>query len=200
MKQPQCLRVACVLLLCAFFLHSCAKEEPTQFEFMETYVNGVRCYSLKACDKDPDVCEITIPESWNGLPVLRIERNAFQRVGSTQSIDIGAVEIISNEAFAFCPQLKKVNLRNARIIGGRAFMGCSYMKSIVIPKTVEEIGRDAFDNCTSLESIYFEGDPNLSGSPIVSSYSTIYGIPGGNVEAHAQRYGIPFVSWSPTPN
>lgn len=195
------MRVTSVLLLiCAFFLQSCANEEPTQFEFMEAFVNGVRCYSFQSCRKDPDVAEIVIPESWNGLPVLRIEEYAFQKAGSTQTVDIGAVEIISPKAFVFCSQLREVNLRNARIIGAGAFKGCSYIKSIIIPKTVEEIEGEAFASCTSLESIYFEGNPVLSGPLIFPGHSTIYGIPEGNVEAYAQHYGIPFVSWTPTLN
>ena len=201
MKQPQYLRVTSVLLLlCAFFLQGCTKDEPIQFEFIETYVNGVQCYSLQACSKDADVAEIVIPESWNGLPVLRIEKHAFHGAATTHSVDIGAVEIISPQAFVFCSQLREVNLRNARIIGAGAFMNCHYIESIVIPKTVEEIEGEAFADCTNLESIYFEGDPILSGRRIFPSYSTIYGIPGGNVAAYAQQYGISFVSWTPTPN
>ena len=38
-------------------------------------------------------------------------------------------------------------------IGERAFMGCSTLTSVTIPKTIKEIGLRAFDDCTSITSI-----------------------------------------------
>lgn len=38
-------------------------------------------------------------------------------------------------------------------IGERAFMGCSTLTSVTIPKTIKEIGLRAFDDCTSITSV-----------------------------------------------
>ncbi|MBQ5994718.1 MAG: leucine-rich repeat protein [Clostridia bacterium] len=40
------------------------------------------------------------------------------------------------------------------IVGGSAFYGCDWIKSITIPKTVSYYGTDPFGNCTSLEAVY----------------------------------------------
>ncbi len=198
MKQRQYLRVvSAFLLVCALFLQGCTKQEATQFKFIETTVNGVRCYSLKTCDLAPHEYEIVIPEIWEGLPVLCIEKYAFTKSALTQSVDIGAVEIISPAAFQFCSQLRQVNLRNVKIIGEGAFAGLGYLTSIVIPATVEEIGRTAFADCTSLRTIYFEGDPSVLGEQIFPGYAVIFGKPGGHVEEYAKKYGKEFVPWEP---
>ena len=38
-------------------------------------------------------------------------------------------------------------------IGEKAFLGCSFLTSIIIPQTISKIGSSAFENCTSLTTI-----------------------------------------------
>jgi hypothetical protein len=42
-------------------------------------------------------------------------------------------------------------------IGGKAFYGCFYLNSIVIPQSVTLIGERAFMNCETLSSIKYCG-------------------------------------------
>ena len=42
-------------------------------------------------------------------------------------------------------------------IGNSAFEGCYRLAEIVLPKTLTEIDASAFNNCTALASVSFEG-------------------------------------------
>ena len=46
---------------------------------------------------------------------------------------------------------------NLRIIDSGVFYGCAHLTSIKIPASVEIIGENAFNNCTKLEQVIFEG-------------------------------------------
>ena len=48
--------------------------------------------------------------------------------------------------------------KGTRWIEGGAFYRCSKMASITIPASVVSIGGDAFEDCSSLFSVYFQGD------------------------------------------
>ena len=63
------------------------------------------------------------------------------------------------------------------IVGDGAFMSCSSIKSITIPKGVTSIGNYAFDNCTSLEEVVFEdSEETLS---VGYNYYNDYGVGEG---------------------
>ena len=63
---------------------------------------------------------------------------------------------IGSYAFYNCKNLKNVAFEEGcqlSSIGDNAFAGCSNLKSIVVPKTVTNIGRKIFMDCSSLETI-----------------------------------------------
>ncbi len=49
-------------------------------------------------------------------------------------------------------------------IQAEAFKGCTDIKSVILPDTIESIGASAFDSCTSLESINTPANLNYIGS------------------------------------
>ena len=53
---------------------------------------------------------------------------------------------------------------NLRIIDSGVFYGCAHLTSIKIPASVEIIGENAFNNCTKLEQVTFEGPIILAES------------------------------------
>ena len=54
------------------------------------------------------------------------------------------------------------------IIGNSSFYGCCKLKSISIPSSVSEIGKEAFYKCSNLENITFGEESNLT---IIGNYS-----------------------------
>ena len=96
---------------------------------------------------------IEIPDS-----VISIGNSAFLGNNSLTSVVIGnGVTRIGNEAFAYCDNLASVVIGNSVTrIGDEAFAYCNRMTSIEIPDTVTSIGR-AFSGCSNLRSITFKG-------------------------------------------
>lgn len=58
---------------------------------------------------------------------------------------------------------------NITHIGDNAFQGCTALKTITIPNSVETLGRDVFSCCTGLKSVYFQtkddGKTNITTIP-----------------------------------
>ena len=90
-----------------------------------------------------------------------ISENAFRGCASLTTVTIpGNVTSIHAEAFKGCTALTKLTLSEGlkTILGvvngdAGAFSGCSALPEVVIPSTVESLGRYTFCNCTSLRTI-----------------------------------------------
>lgn len=140
-------------------------------------LNG-ETYSLKNAYSLQDT--ITIPSTYNNLPVTRIDDFAFNACKTVQTVTIpNSVTYISEGAFKDCTALRDVTMSsNAEIIGGfenctsltsinignsvislppRAFYGCTALESIVIPKTLSTCDVSAFENCTALKEVFYAG-------------------------------------------
>lgn len=52
---------------------------------------------------------------------------------------------------------EKLGGKEMTAISSKSFAGCSYIRSVVIPETILEIGEDAFANCKALKTIYVIG-------------------------------------------
>lgn len=64
--------------------------------------------------------------------------------------------------FQNCKKLTSVRFEEGcklELIGCQAFDNCEALESINIPKTVTTIARYAFEDCTSLKDVYYEGSP-----------------------------------------
>ena len=122
--------------------------------------------------------KITVPATYNGLPVKGIGENSFAaNKGITEiTVSEGITEIgenafalakdlktvklpnsitkISKNAFYNCEKLESVTFGNAIVeIESSAFENCVSLKAISLPETVKEIGSSAFFNCKSLSEI-----------------------------------------------
>ncbi|GEM_PF-6407945 len=104
----------------------CHKLEPSKgLEFSSYYLTGYGdCYGVKGIGTCTDTC-LVIPDTYNNVPV--------RVIGS------GAIE---GNTF-----IEKVVLYNNIVsIQNDAFMNCTNLKQIILPKTLETIGRYAFYN------------------------------------------------------
>lgn len=63
-------------------------------------------------------------------------------------------EIIGDETFAFCMDLKRIEIPDSvKFIGHRAFAECGKLKEIKIPESVKYMGEMVFSGCRNLEKI-----------------------------------------------
>ena len=101
---------------------------------------------------------VTIPEyfDFEGLKytVTMIENGSFMDNTAIESVTVPeTVRQIGDRAFSGCSNLKKVTLKDGlTAIGEDAFAGCSRLEAIRLPSTLESIGRTAFTE-TGLKSL-----------------------------------------------
>lgn len=121
--------------------------------------------------------DITIPSSYNGLPITAIKdgafqnseiqsviipdsvtaicASAFQNCKNLKSVTLGSgVEIIGTYAFYLCGKLEEVNFGNGlKDISNGAFRECSSLSKIIIPEKTENISDYAFAYCSALAEV-----------------------------------------------
>ncbi len=101
--------------------------------------------------------QIFIPSIYQDLPVIKIERFAFQYCKALTSITIpDSITIIENSAFLECSNLDSVTFGESselQSIGDWAFSGCSSLTNITIPNNIKSIGEYSFSICSGITSI-----------------------------------------------
>ena len=85
-------------------------------------------YHVQSC-KLTATGEVTIPATYNGLPVTGIIKSAFEKCA-------GVTRIVVPEGVEF--------------IGEYAFRSCSELTEISLPNTLNEVSENAFDSCPKL--------------------------------------------------
>ena len=122
--------------------------------------------------------DIIIPEYYNGLPVTRINDNAFYECDSLTSIIISdSVTSIGYESFFGCDSLTTVVIGNSLTeISSCAFQECRALTSINIPNTVTYIGESSFQDCSSLTSIVIPEGVTYIGNNQYSGCSSLTNI------------------------
>lgn len=95
------------------------------------------------------------------------------------------VEIIHENAFAFCAGLEAVNIpESVRIIGNHAFFNCANLGDVTLGENVEEIGDLAFFNCRSLHTLTVENPAVFFGTDTYGTVLDWYAA----LEAHRENY------------
>lgn len=92
---------------------------------------------------------VTVPESYNGLPVTRLSDGAFWLCYELKTVQLpDSIISIGNGAFNACRNLSSVNTpKNLTTIGKEAFAGCVSLSSFHIPDSVTRIEHYAFSSC-----------------------------------------------------
>lgn len=127
-------------------------------------------YSVKATDTNLSGA-ITIPSTYNGKTVTRIEDNAFKGCVTIRSVAIpNSITYIGDRAFNTCSLMNTITMSNSvTYIGSRAFAGCySLTTGVTIPASVTTIGAYAFEGCDKLLSVTFEHTKWKAGSTSVT--------------------------------
>ncbi len=103
---------------------------------------------------------VVIPEKINGKPVTGISETAFQEsdysaVRITSVVIPETVTSIGRLAFAYCKFLRTLEIQGngLKTIGNQAFDQCSSLQSVKLPGTVQSMGEYAFAGCQAMTSI-----------------------------------------------
>lgn len=105
-----------------------------------------------------DVTSITVPNEFEGYPVVKIGDNynrfVFSGLKNLEHIDLpDSLQEISYRAFGSCTKLKTVELPDSlTTMEESCFADCG-LEAITIPSNVKSLGPFAFDNCSSLADV-----------------------------------------------
>ena len=154
-------------------------------------VTSIESYAFKNCSV---LKTIVIPEN-----VTSIGSEAFYNCSSLTSINIPeGVTTISSGTFSGCTNLTEVTLPSTletiedAIIDYGAFGSCTSLESIVIPDGVTSIGKNAFENCSSLKTVTFSDSSQLtsigSGAFVSCFRLTSINIPNGVTKIGIQAF------------
>jgi hypothetical protein len=95
---------------------------------------------------------VKIAKEYRGIPVTRIEDDAFISRDLIEVIIPDSVTTIGNGAFKECLNLTSINIPDSvTTIGSEAFSGCSSLTNVTIPDSVTDIGASAFSGCSKLQ-------------------------------------------------
>ena len=98
---------------------------------------------------------ISVPETYEGLPVVEIGAKAFYQ--NTQLVKVtlpDTVMKIADEAFSGCTSLAAINTPSALTeIGERAFDSCLSLERIALESGIITLGAYAFAHCISLSEV-----------------------------------------------
>ncbi len=96
------------------------------------------------------------------LPIVSIAEGAFKNAAFTTAIISQNVKYVGKEgsvgAFFNCKSLERIAFFGIETIGDNSFAGCTSLKEIVLPSTLQSVADTAFIGCVSLESVYHEGE------------------------------------------
>lgn len=112
---------------------------------------------------------LSIPDTYNGLPVVEIAREVFEYNTKIKELYVSEnIKTIGYAAFYNCSSLEKIyvseNETHSLNISEYAFSGCTTLKTLYIPSEVKNIRENAFSSCTSLESVRIGAKNVYNGS------------------------------------
>ncbi len=111
-------------------------------------------YIISDCDENASG-DLTIPDTYKFLPVIKIDNNAFRDCEKITSVSIpDSVTSIGDYSFYSCKGLAKLVIPGSVIsIGENAFSCCTNITSITIANGLKSIGEEAFECCYGISSI-----------------------------------------------
>ncbi|MBR1551894.1 MAG: leucine-rich repeat domain-containing protein [Muribaculaceae bacterium] len=150
-----------------------AQADVTQSQLYFSYNSNLRGYSVRAWSGTVLSGVLTIPETYNGQPVVEITADAFNpdawynsqhpnTKGITKVVLPASIVKIGQFAFHNLPNLTEVDLSacvNAVDFGGKSiFRNCSGLTTVKLPNNTpstkfERISEGMFSSCTALTSI-----------------------------------------------
>lgn len=145
----------------------------TTLNFVATsQLTTISQYAFSGCT---NIGAINIPNS-----VTSIEQSAFRNCEAATSLNLGSgVVTIGKAAFAYCIGLTSLdipaNVKTLESNDGGATGAFAYtgLTSLVIPNTLEYLGREAFANCPNLETVTIGTGVTYIGSLVFAGCSNL---------------------------
>ena len=166
MKKLSLLLAACLILTCVICFSSCGSSwNDGVFTYAQTYSKNDKSdatFVVKSVVDKENAVELTIPESYDNLPVTGIDETAFDGCKKLQKITIPAsITDIDPEVFDDCPALEEVII-NATSLEEAADMFLNAGSSdktvkVKISAGVTVIPEGMFRNCANLEITFKPG-------------------------------------------
>lgn len=134
----------------------------SQFEFLERLDENDQLIGYSVLYHG-SAAEVVIPSSYENIPVIGIDFQAFYGCSNLTSVTIpNSVLSIGYQSFMNCSNLKTINIPNSvTTIDNEAFANCDGLTSITIPESVTEIELYAFRDCSNLKSVVISGETTI---------------------------------------
>ena len=148
------LRIAALLAPCLLALCSWVAADYLQ---SHVNVNGVQMEltdsdTWMVVDVDSASRRVTIPRTWKDKPVTEIGVGAFWGKWTLASVTLpDTLRVIHSQAFGHSGLREIVIPYGVTTIADEAFVNAEYLTTVIIPPTVEIIGKDAFKNCSKAD-------------------------------------------------
>ena len=144
------------LVLCvvyAFSLASCGGTEPDIEGISYTLSKDGKHYIISRVGKvEGGIVEI--PETYNGLPVKEIGKDAFKSDNIKKITLPNTITELPQSAFIGCSSVESITLPNGiKSIPKGAFSSCHKLQDLKIPDSVEFVSTNAFDGCEKLVEV-----------------------------------------------
>ena len=98
--------------------------------------------------------EITIPDTYNNLPVTAIDSSAFEMAEIKKVTLSNSIGVISDGAFKRLATLEEIVIPSSVYeFGTGVFEDCTNLVKVTLPESLREIPDDTFNGCTSLTTV-----------------------------------------------
>lgn len=98
--------------------------------------------------------QLNIPATLGGFPVTEIDYGAFRKSGFAEVSIPDTVTEIGSRAFVNSKKLKTIRLpRNLQDLGSYTFSGCTRLSSVSLDKKLTALEEGVFKNCISLKKL-----------------------------------------------
>ncbi|MBQ4585842.1 MAG: leucine-rich repeat protein [Clostridia bacterium] len=116
--------------------------------------------------RDDETNSVSIPATYNGVPVTHIGEKAFYNATKLETVTIAeGITHFGIDVFKRCNKLSSIKLPSTLVeIGEDSFYRCTSLEKIFIPKACVTIGKDVFYECDDEKlTIYCEAESQPSG-------------------------------------
>jgi hypothetical protein len=151
-------------------------------------IGGKEEYAVVGLNKH-DVSDITIPETYQGLPVTEIGAYAFINNTALTNVVIGdSVTSIGKQAFFQCDGLTDVAFGDAvKSIGEKAFYDCNALTRVDLGQALSEIGANAFASCGNLTDIALPDTVTVIGARAFYECKALKNVDIGDLVTRIER-------------
>ncbi len=123
-----------------------------------TIAEGITSIGYEAFSGCENLTAVSIPSTvtnWNDKASNNYESKAFENCTALSELILAeGLKILGQRAFQGCTSLERVSLPSTiEECHNQVFSGCSALKSLELKEGIREIGYKAFENCTALEEV-----------------------------------------------